>query len=59
MKVSNVSIVLEQAWGYYTLYDKRFDAPADNDDDDPRSKNNQNSGAGALLLMTGVAWTSP
>jgi len=45
MKVSNVSIILEQAWGYYTSYDKRFDAPADNDDDDPRSKNNQNSGA--------------
>ena len=45
MKVSNVSIILEQTWGYYTSYDNRFDAPEDIDDDDPRSKNNQNSGA--------------
>jgi hypothetical protein len=45
MKVSNRSIQLEQAWGYYTSFDKSFDAPPDNHDNDSHSKNNQNSGA--------------
>lgn len=45
MEVSDTSINLEQAWGFYTSYDKVFDAPSDNPDNDPRSKNNQNSGA--------------
>jgi len=45
MKVSNVSIDVKQAWGYYTAYDKDFDAPPDNHDDESHSKNNQNSGA--------------
>ena len=45
MAVHNVSLTIENMWGYYTSYDKNFDAPPDNHDDDPSSKNNQNSGA--------------
>jgi hypothetical protein len=44
MTVQNVSMKLGNDWGYYTSFDKDYDAP-DKPDDNPTSRETQNSGA--------------
>jgi hypothetical protein len=44
MTAHNVSMKLENEWGYYTSFDKAYDAP-DKPDDNPTSRETQNSGA--------------
>lgn len=44
MTVQNVSMRLENGWGYYTSFDKDYDGPG-KPDQNPTSRDNQNSGA--------------